>query len=40
MEYEVKTSESADRDLDEILAHIAGKLANPRAERRLSPLRR
>lgn len=31
MGYKVKISESAERDLDEILSYIAGKLANPKA---------
>jgi len=31
MEYRVEVSESADRDLDTILAYIAGELANPKA---------
>ena len=31
MAYKLTVSESADRDLDEILAYIAEKLANPKA---------
>ena len=36
MEYRVDVSDAADRDVDEILAYIAGKLANPTAASRFA----